>query len=159
VTYRIVADHLGSPRLVVDVATGTISQRLDYDEFGVVLIDTHPGFQPFGFAGGLYDSNTKLIRFGARDYDAEVGRWTVKDPIVFRGGQTNLYSYVENDPLNRRDPSGLGDPNDECGAYLPCRPDLYKICQAAPHDAWSNCVRSCLQMFFNGIGFMDADAI
>ena len=32
--------------------------------------------QPFGFAGGLYDAETKLVRFGARDYDAGTGRWT-----------------------------------------------------------------------------------
>ena len=84
-TYRIVTDHLGSPRLVVDVATGTVAQRMDYDEFGNVLGDTNPGFQPFGFAGGLYDHDTKLVRFGARDYDAGTGRWTTKDPIAFAG--------------------------------------------------------------------------
>lgn len=107
VTYRILTDHLGSVRLVVDAASGAIAQRLDYDEFGVVTMDSSPGFQPFGFAGGLYDSQTKLTRFGARDYDAETGRWTTKDPILFGGGDTNLYSYVSNDPLNYLDPSGF----------------------------------------------------
>jgi hypothetical protein len=63
-TYRIVTDHLGSPRLVVDSATGVIAQRIDYDEFGNVVLDTNPGFQPFGFAGGLYDPETTLVRFG-----------------------------------------------------------------------------------------------
>ena len=43
------------------------------------LNDTNPGFQPFGFAGGLYDPDTGLVRFGARDYDAETGRWTSKE--------------------------------------------------------------------------------
>jgi RHS repeat-associated protein len=105
-TYRILKDHLGSPRLVVDVATGTVVQRMDYDAFGQVTQDTNPGFQPFGFAGGLYDSETSLVRFGSRDYDAEVGRWTTKDPIVFYGGDTNLYAYVLNDPVNFSDPSG-----------------------------------------------------
>ena len=33
-TYRLISDHLGSPRLVVNVADGTIAQRMDYDEFG-----------------------------------------------------------------------------------------------------------------------------
>lgn len=94
VTYRIISDHLGSPRLVVDVSTGTIVQRLDYDEFGQVITDTNPGFQPFGFVGGLYGRDTKLVRSGERDYDPEVGRWTAKDPIGFRGGDTNLYGYV-----------------------------------------------------------------
>ena len=69
--------------------------------------DTNPGFQTFGFAGGLYDSNTKLTRFGATDYDAETGRWTAKDPILFAGNQANLYGYVLNDPVNLVDPTGL----------------------------------------------------
>src|SRR5262249_47493035 len=79
----------------------------DYDAFGQVLVDTNPGFQPFGFAGGLYDQDTKLTRFGARDYDPATGRWTAKDPILFGGGDTNLYGYVLNDPLNLIDLYGL----------------------------------------------------
>lgn len=106
-TYRIVTDHLGSPRLVIDSVTGAVMQQIDYDEFGVIANDTNPGFQPFGFAGDLYDSDTKLTRFGARDYDAETGRWTAKDPILFAGGDTNLYGYVLNDPVNFVDPVGL----------------------------------------------------
>ncbi|MCB9771336.1 MAG: RHS repeat-associated core domain-containing protein [Candidatus Omnitrophica bacterium] len=94
-TYRIVTDHLGSVRMVVDTSNGRIVQRIDYDEFGRVLLDTNAGFQPFGFAGGLYESATGLTRFGARDYDAFTGRWTAKDPIGFGGGDTNLYGYVD----------------------------------------------------------------
>jgi len=107
VTYRIISDHLGSPRLIVDVATGAVAQQVDYDEFGNVLTDTNPGFQPFGFAGGLYDPDTGLVRFGARDYDAETGRWTTKDPIRFGGGDTNMYAYVGGNPITRVDPLGL----------------------------------------------------
>jgi len=109
VTYRIVTDHLGSPRLVVNTATGAIAQRIDYDAFGNITNDTNPGFQPFGFAGGLYDKDTKLVRFGARDYDAETGRWTAKDPIIFRGKQANMYTYAANNPINRIDLFGLED--------------------------------------------------
>jgi RHS repeat-associated protein len=106
VTYRLLTDALGSVRLVVDVATGTVAQRMDYDEFGRVVLDTSPGFTPFGFAGGLYDPDTGLVRFGARDYDPEVGRWTAKDPLLFDGGDTNLYGYALGDPVNRTDPTG-----------------------------------------------------
>jgi RHS repeat-associated protein len=105
-TYRIVADQVGSPRLVINTATGQVVQRLVYDTWGVVTSDSNPGFQPFGFAGGLYDPSTNLVRFGARDYEAITGRWTAKDPIGFNGGDTNLYRYVGNNPVNLVDPAG-----------------------------------------------------
>lgn len=107
VTYRIITDPVGSVRLVVNTANGAIAQRIDYDEFGVVLNDTNPGFQPFGFAGGIYDSQTGLTRFGVRDYDAETGKWTAKDPILFAGQDSNLYNYALLDPLNLIDPDGF----------------------------------------------------
>jgi len=106
-TYRIVTDQLGSPRMIIDVATGSVAQRMDYDEFGNVINDTNPGFQPFGFAGGLYDHDTQLVRFDARDYDTQAGRWTTKDPLLFQGGRANLYVYVGNNPVNKVDPRGL----------------------------------------------------
>jgi len=107
VEYLIVTDQLGSPRLVVNSGTGAIAQRLDYDVWGQVTLDTNPGFQPFGFAGGLYDPRTGLVRFGARDYDPVAGRWTTRDPALFGGGAANLYGYALNDPVNLSDPNGL----------------------------------------------------
>ncbi len=104
-TYRLVKDHVGSVRVVVDVATGAVAQEMSYDAWGRVLVDTNPGFQPFGFAGGLWDADTGLVRFGARDYDAWVGRWTSRDPIGLRGG-ANVFAYVDSDPINRADPQG-----------------------------------------------------
>lgn len=58
------------------------------------------------FAGGLYDPTTGLVRFGARDYDPELGAWTSKDPSRFAGG-LNLYAYSYNDPINYIDPTGF----------------------------------------------------
>jgi RHS repeat-associated protein len=106
-TYRIVSDQNGSVRLVIDADTGNVAQQMEYDTWGQVTTDTNHGFQPFGFAGGLYDPDTRLTRFGARDYDAETGRWTAKDPILFWGGDSNLYGYVLQDPVNGMDPLGL----------------------------------------------------
>ena len=106
VAFRFVHDSLGSVRLVVNATTGSIAQRIDYDAWGVVLADSAPGFQPFGFAGGLYDADMGLVRFGARDYDAAAARWTANDAIRFGGGDTNLYAYAGGDPVNRIDTDG-----------------------------------------------------
>ena len=82
----------------MNASTGAIAQRIDFDEFGDITNDTNPGFQPFCLAGGLYDPDTGLTRFGARDYDPQTGRWTTKDPIRFEGDGTNLYGYVRTIP-------------------------------------------------------------
>ncbi len=87
-------------------ATGK-SQLIWYD-VPRIPEDTNPAFTvPFGFAGGLYDRDTGLFRFGFRDYDPETGRWTAKDPIGFAGGDTDLYGYCLNDPVNWVDLWGL----------------------------------------------------
>lgn len=95
--------------MVVNHADGAVVQRIDYDKFGNVTSDTSPGFQPNGFAGGIYDADTGLVRFGVRDYDSSTGRWTAKDPIRFEGESFNLYAYASGDPVNRVDVTGLVD--------------------------------------------------
>ena len=106
VTYRIVSNALGSPVEVVNVSTGVIAEQVSYDVWGNITSDSNPGLQPFGFAGGLYDADTGLVHFGARDYDPVTGRWTTRDPLSFGGGDTNLYGYVLQDPINGIDPYG-----------------------------------------------------
>ena len=121
VVYRIVSDHLGSPRFIINTADGTKALKFEYDEWGNETYQVFvPGIDrnliPFGFAGGLYDEDTGLVRFGARDYDPEIGRWTSKDPLRFFGDGLNLYGYVLNSPINFADYFGLritiiGDPS------------------------------------------------
>jgi len=108
-TYKIITDHLGSVRLVVDASNGNIIQRIDYDAWGMITNDTNPGFQSFAYGGGQLDQHTALTQYGLREYDANTGRWTSKDPIGFSGSATNLYELVSSDPINRVDPTGLGD--------------------------------------------------
>jgi RHS repeat-associated protein len=110
--YYLFYDHLGSLRRVTD-ADGTIVKQVDYDAFGQIVDETNSALSiPLGFAGGLHDRSTGLVRFGFRDYDPEVGRWTAKDPIFFEGGDTDLYGYSLNNPVSFVDISGLapGDP-------------------------------------------------
>ena len=68
-----------------------------------------------------YDPDTGLVRFSSRDYSAETGQWTARDPLYFDGGQLSLYAYVRNDPLNYNDPLGLG-PNYKGNGPAPAAP-------------------------------------
>lgn len=60
---------------------------------------------------------TGLVRFGARDYDAESGRWTCKDPIGFEGSDENLYRYVTNNPIMLTDATGLVTTGAKCYSF------------------------------------------
>lgn len=51
-------------------------------------------------------SKSNTLTSSRRHYDPEAGRWTSKDPILFGGGDTNLYGYTFSDPINFIDPKG-----------------------------------------------------
>ncbi len=107
-------DQDRSLRTIPDSA-GNVVKRVDYDSFGNIINDTNLALViPFGFAGGLHDRDTGLVRFGFRDYDPDTGRWSAKDPILFRSSDTYLYGYVLNDPVNLVDPTGL----DACDDFV-----------------------------------------
>jgi RHS repeat-associated protein len=61
----------------------------------------------FRLGGQEYDQETGLYHLGARYYDPQQGRFLSEDPAGIEGG-LNLYAYAGNDPVNKRDPSGLG---------------------------------------------------
>lgn len=104
--YYVITDAAGTPELVLDDA-GTVVKQLRYDSFGVRLSDSNQDFAlEIGFAGGLEENKTGLVRFGLRDYDPAAGRWTSRDPIGFEGNQANLYAYAHNNPVSMRDPGG-----------------------------------------------------
>jgi RHS repeat-associated protein len=109
ITYLVITDQLGSVRQVVNSATGEVVQQMEYDEYGNVINSSGQQIVPMGFAGGIYDARTKLVRYGARDYDAIVGRWTSKDPLLFGSRTTNHFAYARNNPINLVDPNGTNN--------------------------------------------------
>jgi RHS repeat-associated protein len=103
--FYVATDQLGTPIVVVD--TGETVKVVKYDSFGNQVADSNSGFVlPIGFAAGLVDWETKLVRFGFRDYDPASGRWCAKDPIGFAAGDSNLYRYVNLNPVGFVDRSG-----------------------------------------------------
>ena len=92
--YYVATDQVGTPRTVADMQ-GNLVKVLEFGSFGNPVADSDSGFTlPFGFPGGLVDPTSGLVRFGFRDYDPQVGRWTARDSLLFGGRQGNLYAYV-----------------------------------------------------------------
>ena len=117
-------DQLGTPELMTNSA-GTVVWEAIYKPFGEA--EVNPGSSQtnhFRFQGQYYDSETGFHYNHHRYYDPKTGRYLTPDPIGPAGG-INPYLYVENDPVNRVDPSGLWDDdvhsgigNSEYGTFL-----------------------------------------
>ncbi|XP_034457716.1 teneurin-3 isoform X6 [Hippoglossus hippoglossus] len=104
--YYIACDNTGTP-LAVFSNNGLLLKQVQYTAYGEVYFDSNPDFVlVIGFHGGLYDSLTRLLHFGDRDYDIPAGRWTTpdistwtrvgKDPQPF-----NLYMFRGNNPISK----------------------------------------------------------
>ncbi len=127
-TYHAQYDANWNITAIADATSGIV-ERYTYDPYGVVTVLyanwSVRGGSPYGWnylhQGGRLDVDSNLYHFRNRDYSATLGRWTQTDPIGFEAGDTNLYRYVGNGPVNGVDPSGLfGDSWD--WIYHPGRP-------------------------------------
>jgi RHS repeat-associated protein len=80
-----------------------------YEPFGQILAQEETVAQPFKFVGqyGVMAEPNDLYYMRARYYDPAVGRFISEDPLGFGGGDVNLLSYVQNDPVANIDPLGL----------------------------------------------------
>jgi RHS repeat-associated protein len=98
-------DRQGSVVDLVDEG-GAVLNHFVYDSFGNRTATTTADFR-FGYTGRELDVETGLYYYRARYYDASLGRFISEDPIGFSAGDTNLYRYVNNNPTNYTDPSGM----------------------------------------------------
>jgi RHS repeat-associated protein len=103
----MLADQEGSVRDVIN-NSGTDVDHIVYDAYGNILSQTSSANQPrFAFGGMQLDTATGLYYDSARYYDSSTGQFISQDPSGFAGGNTNLQGYVNNDPVNLIDPTGL----------------------------------------------------
>jgi RHS repeat-associated protein len=102
-------DQLGSVRDVhAKSPIFSITQEYDYDPYGNALkIPPDGPFADFRYGGMFYEANSGLYLTQYRAYDPRIGRWLSRDPMEEQAG-TNLYAYVEGNPVVRSDPQGLG---------------------------------------------------
>lgn len=118
VVHYYFSDHLGSASVITD-SSGNIQQESDYYPYGGELVITGGDPNHHKFTGKERDTESGLDNFGARYYSSTMGRFMTPDwaarPVTvpyakFGDPQTlNLYSYVENGPLNRIDADGHRD--------------------------------------------------
>ncbi len=101
-TFAPLHDHNGSITALLDL-NGNLIESWSTTAFGEQQGSTR---SPWTFSSKRFDPLTGHLSFGHRDYDPTIGRWTTPDPLGFEAGP-NLYTYVYNQPLTKRDPLGL----------------------------------------------------
>jgi RHS repeat-associated protein len=113
-TRYIHTDHLGSTNVVTN-ASGTPVQVIDYLPYGGIRYSssTAQTSEKHQFIGQYTDS-TGLNYLNARYLQNTRGQFFSQDPLFWSGNQNlkdpqsqNSYSYSNNNPINRSDPSGL----------------------------------------------------
>lgn len=111
-------DHLGNVRLSYkDVGTSTPSLQIieesNYYPFGLKQKVTGELIVSSSYK---YKYNGKELQdelglnfydYGARNYDAALGRWMNIDPLAEKGRRWSPYNYVYNNPLRFVDPDGM----------------------------------------------------
>ncbi len=118
--YWLHLDHLGSGRKMTD-STGAMTYRAEFDPYGKLLYEwsSPTNLNTKKFTGYERDAATNLDYAQARMYASDWGRFMTPDPMGVKAARLtspkslNRYAYVEGNPVNYTDPTGL---------YLPSRP-------------------------------------
>ena len=107
-----ITDHLGNVRSVVN-SSGTVLQSTDYYPFGLAFSDANVTNNRYLYNGKELENYTigssylGTLDYGARHYDARIGRWTVPDPMAESEYYHSAYSFCTLNPVNLIDPFGL----------------------------------------------------
>jgi len=105
-------DGLGSTRQLTDESEAVFASYV-FEGFGILVAQSGSTVNPYKFAETSNyrdDGDAGLIHVGARYYDIQVGRFTSADPTfgdILDPQSLNRYIYVQNNPVNLLDPSGL----------------------------------------------------
>ncbi len=104
--YYYLKDHQGNNRVVVSLS-GTVMETNHYYPFGGVF-STSTNVQPYKYNGKELDTANGLnwYDYGARHYDAVLGRWLVVDPLAKKDYFNSPYNYCGNNPIIRVDKDG-----------------------------------------------------
>ena len=99
-------DHQGNNRVVIN-QSGTVEETNHYYPFGGVFASSG-NVQPYKYNGKEYDGKKGLnwYDYGARHYDAALGRFTTNDRFSEKYHSLSPYQYGANNPVNTIDING-----------------------------------------------------
>ena len=104
--YYYLKDHQGNNRVVIN-QSGAVEETNHYYLFGGVFASS-TSTQPYKYNSKEYDTKKGLnwYDYGARHYDAVLGRFMTVDPLAEKYYSESLYTYCYSNPINCIDPNG-----------------------------------------------------
>ena len=162
--YYYINDHLGTPQMLTD-QNAIVVWQADYDPFGKATVNDDPDgngthvTNNIRFPGQYYDQETGLHYNYHRYYDPGIGRMLSPDPshdlhptgdqiqcvvpfLLETPQELHAYVYVQNNPLNNKDPQGL----QTCHARDACIENAVNTRKACTRGAWASegiCLSAC----------------
>lgn len=131
-TQSVIADGSGSTLALLDSA-GATQTDYTFEPFGNTSVSGAASGNSSQYTGRENDG-TGLYYYRARYYSPKLQRFISEDPIGFAGGDTNLYAYVGNDPVNYTDASGLWPTPDTVADGFFIGMDIYNIATGSRKD-------------------------